>query len=59
MNWLEKDSRMQYRIKCLLAWKEQAEKENNKWASDIATKHILSLQKSMIKQEMTYGIKLH
>lgn len=50
---------MQYRIKCLLAWKEQAEKENNKWASDIATKHILSLQKSMIKQEMTYGIKLH
>ena len=45
INWLEKDTRMQYRIKLLLAWKEQAELEGNTWAASIASKHIISIQK--------------
>ena len=45
INWLKKDTRMQYRIKLLLAWKEQAESEGNSWAASIASKHIIDLQR--------------
>jgi len=45
ISWLEKDTRMQYRIKLLLAWKKQAESENNKWAANTASKHIMDLQR--------------
>ena len=37
--------RNSYRIKLLLAWKKHAEKHNNTWAVQTASKHILELQK--------------
>lgn len=41
---------MEYKIKVLLAWKELAEEAGNKWAANIASKHIISLQRKF------YGI---
>ena len=34
---------MEYKIKVLLAWKELAEEAGNKWAANIASKHIITV----------------
>ena len=41
---------MEYKIKVLLAWKELAEESGNQWAVNIASKHIIAIQR------MFYGI---
>lgn len=36
---------IEYKMKVLFAWKELAMEQGNDWASQTATKHILSLTK--------------
>jgi|TARA_R100000081_G_C4722117_1_gene118638 hypothetical protein len=44
------------RIKALLAWKEIADEQGNKWASDLAHKNIILLQKKLISEENNTSI---
>jgi len=44
------------RIKALLAWKEIADEQGNKWASDLAHRNIILLQKKLINKENASSI---
>lgn len=44
------------RIKALLAWKEIADEEGNKWASDLAHSYIIKLQKKLIDKENAFRL---
>ena len=41
---LKKDTKTQFRIIKLLAWKEYAESVGNEWAARTASRHLMKLQ---------------
>tara|TARA_E500000318_G_scaffold111989_1_gene133156 strand:+ start:3940 stop:4089 length:150 start_codon:yes stop_codon:yes gene_type:complete len=47
---------LEKRIKALLAWKELADEKGNQWASNLAHKNIVLLQKKLIVKENAFRL---